>query len=567
MLTNATDFKIVQDLSVLYELALSIGVSGDVRENCESFLNVLMSRKNLSFAGYWLCEDIDRKTPELIYALPFKNFTPGNVTFSPEFKAFLKKERTSIVAKGHDFLEHIQRLTNTTTGEYLVYNTDNSGVLILHRNSSPFSLYEMKQLHKVVSKFGLFIKSLIVQQRTLMRENLLKEQVTAQLYKSENKYQKLFDHTFDAVFNYDSETKQINHYNQAFRQIFRLGDQEVTEIADIMPAYQPGGESSCAYVRTYRDSLEQGAQAARFNFLHKRIDGEVFESETTIITDAKDEKQLIVIVKDLTELRKKQYELAKSLETLNAKNEELQHYIDSNEALENFAYMASHDLQAPLRTVISFTQMLKRSIEPMSDQQEEYVDFIVNASQNMQQLIRDLLVYSKVDADKNTAITKLNVENMVKTIISELKVNIEEKSAILEVAGLPTNIQGNPTRLRQLFQNLISNALKFVKSDVQPKITISAEEQESHWKFYINDNGIGIKPEYQSKIFQLFQRLHTKEEYEGTGIGLAMCQKIVEQHEGNIGIESEFGKGSTFYFTIQKDLQNFAGNTTDKTTL
>jgi len=197
---------------------------------------------------------------------------------------------------------------------------------------------------------------------------------------------------------------------------------------------------------------------------------------------------------------------------------------------------------------------LQRSMkENITQDQKEFFEFIVNASQNMQQLIKKLLSYSRVNS-KEKEIESINLNNLVEVITNELKINIEEKNAKIQVNHLPEKIKGDRTRLRQLFQNLISNALKFVKSDVQPNITISCEELKDYWKFLVKDNGIGIEPEFQERIFALFKRLHTKAEYEGTGIGLAMCQKIVEQHKGKIGVESEFGKGSTFYFTISKDL-------------
>ncbi len=553
MMVNEAENSMLQDIHLLYELSLSIGNSTDIRENCERFLSTLMSRKNLSFVGYWIGNQENSVVPELIYAIPFKNFTSGKFLLDKDFTAELKKEKALIVKKGQSFFSLLSKLTQIENGEFMVYETTDSHFLILHRNIG-FSFHEKQQLYRLVQKFGTVTKQLIVQKYLSRQENLMRKKIEEELKRTQNEHKTLFEYTFDAIFLYDSNIQQIVYRNPAFNKMFGFpASRTDINIGELIPEKQADGRSSFEHFAEHNLELAR-KKSIRLDFLHKKMNGDIFETESTIIVDERNRNNYMIILNDLTDFRTKEFELAQSVQDLNNKNVELEKYIDSNAELENFAYMASHDLQAPLRTIVSFTQMLQRSMkENITQDQKEFFEFIVNASQNMQQLIKKLLSYSRVNS-KEKEIESINLNNLIQIITNELKINIEEKNAKIEISHLPEEIKGDRTRLRQLFQNLISNALKFVKSDIQPNIIISSEEDPDCWRFFVKDNGIGIEAEFQERIFGLFKRLHTKTEYEGTGIGLAMCQKIVEQHNGEISVESEFGKGSTFYFTISKDL-------------
>jgi signal transduction histidine kinase len=232
---------------------------------------------------------------------------------------------------------------------------------------------------------------------------------------------------------------------------------------------------------------------------------------------------------------------------LTSKAEELAR---SNAELELFAYVASHDLQEPLRMVASYTQLLARRYKgKLGAEADEFIGFAVDGATRMQQLIQDLLSYSRVTT-RGKALNLTQSETACNCALENLQESIKESKTHVSVGPLP-GIIADATQLTQLFQNLIGNAIKY-RNERRPEISISARPNGSEWTFSIQDNGIGIEPQYFERIFQMFQRLHTRKEYSGTGIGLAVCRKIVERHGGRIWVESQPGQGSTFLFTIPR---------------
>jgi PAS domain S-box-containing protein len=220
----------------------------------------------------------------------------------------------------------------------------------------------------------------------------------------------------------------------------------------------------------------------------------------------------------------------------------------SNAELQQFAYVASHDLQEPLRMVINYLSLLDSRFKGRLDPKaQEYVTFAVEGGERMRQLINDLLEYSRVETTgKEFAL--VNMDDVVSKTLSLLKMPIAESGAKIIVDPLPT-IMADESQMMRVMQNLIGNAIKF-RSQEQSRISISAAPGVREWNFSVKDNGIGLNMKYADKIFQMFQRLHTKEEYPGTGVGLAVTKKIIERHGGRIWVESEEGKGATFFFTI-----------------
>ncbi|HML06108.1 MAG TPA: PAS domain S-box protein, partial [Methanobacterium sp.] len=275
-----------------------------------------------------------------------------------------------------------------------------------------------------------------------------------------------------------------------------------------------------------------------------RKDNSIFpvEISANVVRDAKGKPiSFVGITKDISYRKNAEKERENLIKELERSNEELQ----------QFAYVASHDLQEPLRTIASFTQLIERRYKGQLDKDaDEFMEFIVDGASRMQAMIKDLLQYSRVET-RGGEFKPTNVQNALDSALSNLKLTIEENSAKITHDKLPTVI-GDEKQFIQLFQNLISNAIKFRKKDVAPKIHISAslDEEKNEYVFSVSDNGIGMEPEQTKHIFEIFQRLHTKDEYKGTGIGLAVAKKIVERHGGRIWVESKPGKGTTFYFTI-----------------
>jgi len=220
----------------------------------------------------------------------------------------------------------------------------------------------------------------------------------------------------------------------------------------------------------------------------------------------------------------------------------------SNTEFEQLAYVASHDMQEPLRKIASYLQLLSQRYQGRLDADaDEFIGYAVDGAKRMQALINDLLAFSRVGTKaKPFAPTDCNA--IVRTALMDLQIAIEECGAQVEVGELPT-VMGDATQLPQLFRNLLSNAIKF-RRDVAPRIQVRAQPSGTAWRFAVSDNGIGIAAEYFERIFIIFQRLHGRSRYAGTGIGLAICKKIVERHGGQIEVQSTLGEGSTFAFTL-----------------
>jgi two-component system CheB/CheR fusion protein len=289
---------------------------------------------------------------------------------------------------------------------------------------------------------------------------------------------------------------------------------------------------------TYRDG----------NWRHLKKSGEVIDVELTAhAIEYERRRARMVIINDITERKKAETMLQQLNHDLEARAVEL---AASNAELERFAYIASHDLQEPLRMVSSFLQLLQKKYKgQLDDKATQYIHFAVDGAERMKTLILDLLEYSRVGSGKGS-FGAVHMDDVMKEVGETFREKIIADRAKVEIGAMP-DAYGDKVQLVQLIQNLVGNALKYQSID-PPVIRIQGNEVPEGWMYSVEDNGIGIDPMFFEKIFIIFQRLHNKSDFSGTGIGLAICKKIVERHGGRIWVESSPGSGSKFFFTIAK---------------
>ena len=360
-----------------------------------------------------------------------------------------------------------------------------------------------------------------------------RKQAEEALRESERRFRRLVEHSKDAFFLHELDGRIIDVNNHACESLGYAREELIAlSIRDIDQDFVFGNHFE-------RWEKIVPGMPITLEGVHRRKDGTTFPVEIRLVCFESGEDQLMLgLVRDVTKRKLMEEALRERTVALERSNKEL----------EQFAYVASHDLQEPLRMVASYTQLLaKRYKGRLDSDADEFINYAVDGATRMQVLINDLLDYSRVGTrGKDLEMTKCDA--ILKKTLDNLKKAVEESDAKVIRDPLPS-VMADDVQIGQLFQNLINNAIKF-SSDDPPQIHISAERNENKWIFSVRDNGIGIDPEYASRIFEIFQRLHGKEEYPGTGIGLAICKKIVERHGGNIWMESEPAKGSTFYFTI-----------------
>lgn len=270
----------------------------------------------------------------------------------------------------------------------------------------------------------------------------------------------------------------------------------------------------------------------------------VFATGQEMIIKALHEKQ--------EELSQQKAELARQTQFLMEAEQKL---IASNQELEQFAYAASHDLKEPLRMIGSYVNLIKRKLNPHLDgPTKEYMDFVTDGVSRMENLLNDLLEYSRLGR-RHDQIKVVDLNEIMLVVINNLMAGMKENQAAIYTNQLPS-VNASSTEMMQLFQNLISNSIKFRRKDVPPVVEIFHEKRKDAYIFHFHDNGIGIPPEHHQSVFNLFERLHTRHEYEGTGIGLATCKKIISNLGGKIWVEPEVGEGTTFTFTIPRERKN-----------
>jgi len=364
-----------------------------------------------------------------------------------------------------------------------------------------------------------------------------RKQMEEALWESRRRYRELADLLPQTVFEMDTDG-YFTFTNREGLRSHGYTPEDVTEPLNAIQLFIPEERES---VRQNIQRLLNREEIGGAEYTALRKDGSTFPVIVYAAPIIQGDKAVGLrgVTIDITELKLLHDELEQTLEKLQSSNAEL----------EQFAYVASHDLQEPLRMVASYTQFLARRYQSQLDADaDEFIAYAVDGVNRMQKMINDLLEYSRLNT-RAKPLEMTDCEDTVDQALSNLQIAIEESDAVITHEPLPA-VMADPTQLLRLFQNLISNAIKFSRNSGIPKIHIRVEQTDGMWTFSVRDNGIGIDPQYADRIFLIFQRLHGREEYPGTGIGLAVCKKIAERHGGQIWVESNDGGGTTFHFTI-----------------
>ena len=342
---------------------------------------------------------------------------------------------------------------------------------------------------------------------------------TRELSESETRYRSIYEKSLDAILLMKPDGTILSA-NPAAQRMFRMTEVDLQE----------AGWEGIGSVDDRKDfTLIEGGNGriVSSEFTFRKKNNFTFEGEVTSspYSDADGIEKTITIIRDITERKRAQENLSRS-----------------NAELQQFAYIASHDLQEPLRMVISYLSLLeKRYKDQLDDRANEYIMNAVGGAIRMKALINDLLEYSRIET-QTIEFNSVDMNEVVVKTLALLEVQIKENRALVTVDRLPT-IRVDRTQMIQVFQNIIGNAIKY-RSKEDPRIHISAQERGTKWVFAVQDNGIGLNMAYADRIMTMFQRLHTREEYPGTGVGLAICKRIIERYGGYIWVESEEGKGS-----------------------
>ncbi len=372
------------------------------------------------------------------------------------------------------------------------------------------------------------------------------------LKKTKDQFKLLFDYSLNPIILMDLEEgfKQINPafckmLGYTHEECLGLSMYDITVEEDLQKSIQCSNKLKSGEIKNFK--LEK-------RYYHK--DGSIVYAITLARSVFDKHGKLIGTItsfKDVTIEKEREQTINRMISELSEKNEVLHKYIQCNLQLENFAYVASHNLKAPLRTIISFSQLLNNRYKEIFEKDGlDYLNYIIRGTKTLDLIIKDLLSYSQLNTQQ-LHLQTIVVPQLIEVIQKSLNKEIQKTSATLLFQNLPSTLQGDRCKITQLFHHLIENAIKYKRTEILPVIKIAYEEQQNHHQFAISDNGIGIEPAYHERIFLLFRKLQGQK-YAGSGIGLSICKKIIEQHNGKIWVESTMNQGTTFYFTIHKNL-------------
>ncbi len=390
------------------------------------------------------------------------------------------------------------------------------------------------------------ITGICITRRDVTEKKLIEENVRV----AKERYDIVAKATNDAIYDWDLKNGEITRTGDGLKELFGYEPEDAAENDFWKKRIHP--EDIGKATKKLELLLSQADKFycnQEYRFL--KADGTyafVFDKGFIIRNSSGEAIRMIGATQDITHRKETELLLKNLNENLRARAKEL---ADTNTELEQFAFIASHDLQEPLRMITSFlTQLELKYKDQLDDKAQQYIYFAIDGAARLRKIILDLLEYS-LAGKKTIEVEILDTELVLAESLQLLRKTIEEKDAVIKYGPMPT-LTANKSSLLQVFQNLISNGLKYQKAGQNPTIQINAIETDTHWQFSFSDNGIGVDEQFFEKIFVAFQRLHNRSEYAGTGLGLAICKKIIESHGGKIWLESKHGEGSTFYFTLMK---------------
>ena len=530
---DITEKKLAEEqLHIQRDLAVGVGGASTLEEAAALSIFGAMELTNADCGGIYLLNPRTKEL-EVIYADGIPKDFLGYAEMSPSGKNLwnrLTEEPFIEVRQDNPALDALNKASEeslkTAVFFPLTYHGKNFGfVTVGVHDRSRFRSFEREALESLTAQIANVI---------------LQKQVEEELKMSERRYRGLFESMMDGVVQTDGDGRYLEA-NDAFLEMvgYSLDELRGLTYRDITPEKWHGMDE-----QIMSNEIERRGFSEEFEKEYIRKDGTVVPIAVRVWAGEGEagRKEFWAVIRDITQRKQNERIIEKSVRDL----------ARSNEELKQFAYAASHDLQEPLRGMTGFSELLlERYGGKLEDDAHEFLSFIVDAAARMRRLINDLLSYSRLNT-RAKPFAKADVAEIIETAMLNLTALIDEHDARIETGPMPT-ISCDRQQMTQLFQNLIGNSIKYRRPGERPRVSITVEEIPGYWLFRVQDNGIGIKEEFLDVIFQMFQRLHSKDEYEGTGIGLAICRKIVERHGGEIWVESEYGKGARFSFTIAKD--------------
>ena len=457
---------------------------------------------------------------------------------SEAFKSIIMLRNTVLqagvlVAVVVGFLSVVVARTFTNPLRQLVEGTEEIGGGNLDYRIKVEAEDEIGQLAQAFNDMVESLQEITASRDVLNQEIAQRKRIEKALRASEEEYREIFNATSDALILLDEEGR-IAQVNETASELYGYAREEMLTMD---PRHLIHPDYHHVYQQFLADLEKKGEFSGKTMDIRKSGDSFYTDVRGTKVR-FQGQEYILAAIRDVTEQKEAELKLEETMRELERSNEELQ----------RFAYVASHDLQEPLRMVTSYLQLLvQRYGDRLDGDAQEFIDYAVDGASRMKQLINDLLTYSRVDT-RGVSLQPVDVEQVLDDVLENLQFRVEETEAGIIRHPLPI-VPGDKSQLEQLFQNLIDNALKF-RGNEPPRVEVGAEKGDGEWVFSVKDNGIGMDSRFKDRVFIIFQRLHTRDEYEGTGIGLAVSKRIVERHGGEIWYESEPGEGTTFYFTI-----------------